>query len=233
MSIAVEFAEVSKLYRDNLIVDNVSFSLKTNTITTLIGPNGAGKTTIAKLLLRVEKPTTGQIIYHDKVTLSYVPQRIYLNHSLPISVSDFLHCTALHNEGNTELIMDFVKINDIKDKQLFTLSGGQMQKVIIAASLLQKANLIVFDEPTQGLDVSSQQQFYELIKIVKQQRKVTIFIISHDLHTIIPTADQVLCLNRHICCSDGNVKQLSTSSKFTASNSQLGIYTHNHDHTHN
>ncbi len=234
MTKVVEFKEVSKFYGSNLIVENISFTISKNTITSLIGPNGAGKTTVAKLVLGIELPTTGNIIKQNNLSLSYVPQKINLNYNLPITVNEFLYYIAPNWLKNAEEIIDFINFDFTKDKQLISLSGGQMQRVAIAASLLKKASLMVLDEPTQGLDIIGQQQLYTLLTEIKKKRKASILIISHDLHTVMPTSDQVLCINQHICCSNNYQNNRDvTSGSLTTLNSQLGIYTHNHDHTHN
>ncbi|KJV56280.1 ABC transporter family protein [Orientia chuto str. Dubai] len=236
--VIVEFKQVSKSYRCNYqAINNISFKISANEITTLIGPNGAGKTTVAKLLLGIEQPTSGDIVKQSRISVSYVPQKINLNYNLPINVSEFLlHVTSGYQNIFTQ-VMDFINFEIIKNTQLIDLSGGQMQKVAIAASLLRKSDLIVLDEPTQGLDVIAQQQLYDLLKECKQKHKTTIFIISHDLHTVMSNTDQVLCINQHICCSRYLFKYSKNNKEgtnnLTKLGSQIGIYSHNHDHTHN
>ncbi|CAM81005.1 metal ABC transporter ATP-binding protein [Orientia tsutsugamushi] len=237
MTIA-EFKKVSKSYSHNYqAIKDINFKIKANEITTLVGPNGAGKTTVAKLLLGLEQPTSGDIVKQDWISLSYVPQKIHLNYNLPINVSEFLSYVASNHQNTVTQVMDFINFEFIKNKQLTDLSGGQMQRVAIAASLLKESDLIVLDEPTQGLDVIAQQQLYDLLKKCKQIRKTAIFIISHDLHTVMLNTDQVLCINQHICCSSYLFKYSKENRACVANlmelDSQIGIYTHNHDHTHN
>lgn len=237
MTIA-EFKKVSKAYSSHYqAIKDINFKIKANEITTLVGPNGAGKTTVAKLLLGLEQPTSGDIVKQDGISLSYVPQKIHLNDNLPINVSEFLSYVASNHQNTLTQVMDFINFEFIKNKQLADLSGGQMQRVAIAASLLKESDLIVLDEPTQGLDVIAQQQLYDLLKKCKQIRKTAIFIISHDLHTVMLNTDQVLCINQHICCSSYLFKYSKENRAYVANlrelDSQIGIYTHNHDHTHN
>ncbi|KJV93302.1 ABC transporter family protein [Orientia tsutsugamushi str. UT76] len=160
-----------------------------------------------------------------------------MNDNLPINVSEFLSYVASNHQNTVTQVMDFINFEFIKNKQLTDLSGGQMQRVAIAASLLKESDLIVLDEPTQGLDVIAQQQLYDLLKKCKQIRKTAIFIISHDLHTVMLNTDQVLCINQHICCSSYLFKYSKENGSYVANlrelDSQIGIYTHNHDHTHN
>ncbi|KJV75816.1 ABC transporter family protein [Orientia tsutsugamushi str. TA763] len=174
MTIA-EFKKVSKAYSSHYqAIKDINFKIKANEITTLVGPNGAGKTTVAKLLLGLEQPTSGDIVKQDGISLSYVPQKIHLNDNLPINVSEFLSYVASNHQNTLTQVMDFINFEFIKNKQLADLSGGQMQRVAIAASLLKESDLIVLDEPTQGLDVIAQQQLYDLLKKCKQIRKTAI-----------------------------------------------------------
>ena len=228
----IEFRNVSKKFGNELPINNVSFTVKKNNITTIIGPNGAGKTTIVRLILCLEKPTSGKIIVEPKLKIGYVPQKFALSLDLPITVKKFLDLLAPNSfNNNIKEIDSFVDLEYLKNQEISKLSGGQFQKIILAYSMLSKPDLIILDEPLQSLDVTSQQEFYQLINLIRKRLGITIFMISHDLFTVIKNSDQVICLNGHICCS-GIPNEIMPNSDFSNALFSLGFYTHNHDHKH-
>ncbi len=228
----IKFYNVSKKFGNKLPINNVSFTVKKNNITTLIGPNGAGKTTIVRLILGLEKPTSGEIIIDPKLKIGYVPQKFNLSSDLPITVKKLLDLLAPNNPANDmKEIHSFIDLERLKDQEISMLSGGQFQKVVLASSLLSKLDLIILDEPLQSLDVTSQQEFYQIISLIRKKLDITIFMISHDLFTVIKNSDQVICLNGHICCT-GTPNAITPNSDFSNALSSLGFYTHHHDHKH-
>ncbi|WP_342224653.1 metal ABC transporter ATP-binding protein [Rickettsia endosymbiont of Urophora cardui] len=228
----IEFYNVSKKFGNKLPINNVSFTVKKNNITTLIGPNGAGKTTIVRLMLGLERPTSGEIIIDPRLKIGYVPQKFNLSSDLPITVKKFLDLLAPNNLTNDiKEVHSFIDLERLKDQEISTLSGGQFQKIVLASSLLSKPDLIILDEPLQSLDVTSQQEFYQLISLIRKKLDITVFMISHDLFTVIKNSDQVICLNGHICCT-GTPNAITPNSDFSNALSSLGFYTHHHDHKH-
>lgn len=219
----ISFKSVSKNYGNEVIIDNVSFSLDQGSITTLVGPNGAGKTTIARLILDIEKPTSGTIIRSSR-KYSYIPQKIAFDSNIPLDVSSLVKYLARSNVKDVANTTGFAQLNELANKQISTLSGGQLQKVLLATAILSKPQLIVLDEPTQGLDIKAQEELYLLLSEIRKQFDIAIFMISHDLHTVMQNSDKVLCLNHHICCSG--------KPESGAIVSQIGLYTHHHNHTH-
>lgn len=227
MDFIANFQNVSRSYDGQVIIDEVSFALERETITTLIGPNGAGKTTIAKLLLGIQKPNSG-IISRNFVKAAYAPQYIRLNHDIPLTAGNFLNYLS-PNYASSPLIKEvlaFVNFDSIKDKQINILSGGQRQRLILASAILKSPDLLVLDEPTQALDISGQQEFYSLLEKIRFQLRASIFIISHDLFTVMKDCNQVLCLNHHICC-----KGLPTHTVIKGIEG-VSFYNHQHDHRH-
>lgn len=227
MTSVVEFSEVSKKYGKELVIDKVSFQVQPATITTLIGPNGAGKTTIARLMLAIESPSSGRVMLHGN-KCAYIPQKIGFNSCLPMDVRSLIKYLSKDKVSKAENVMAFARLKDLSDKPINELSGGELQKVFLAASMLGDPELIVLDEPTQGLDISAQQEFYTLLEEIRLDRKVAIFMISHDLYAVMKNSDQVLCLNHHICCSG----KPETKKRVGSTLSQIGLYTHHHDHNH-
>lgn len=227
MTQTTSFNNVSHSYGKQLIIDQVSFTLETGTITTLIGPNGAGKTTIAKLLLGIEKPIYGSVL-HCTSKVSYAPQNIKINNNLPMTAKGFLKYIAPQYESSplAKEVLEFMNFHTIQDKQINILSGGQRQGLVLASAILQSPELLVLDEPTQALDINGQQEFYKLLEKIRFSLGSTIFIISHDLFTVMKNSDQVLCLNHHICC-----KGMPTHTVIKGIDG-VSFYSHHHDHKH-
>jgi zinc transport system ATP-binding protein len=215
-------------------MDNVSFKLKKGEITTLIGQNGTGKTTLAKIILGLESYDQGKLIIRNKLKIGYVPQKLDFGFSMPITSKDLLKILA--PDGNIDHLSDigltdFIHYKKIKNTDISRISGGELQKLILAGTLLNKPDLLILDEPTQFLDVTSQQNFYRLLGSLKAKLGLTIFMISHDLFTVMKNSDQVLCLNKHICCS-GKPADMDNDIDFKNALSEIGVYIHKHDHQH-
>ena len=229
----VENAGVS--INDKSLVKGVSFEIKKGEIVTLIGPNGSGKSTTAKIALGIYKKIDGKVKkYTDKI--GYVPQKISIDWTLPIRVLDFMTLTEELTQDQINIALNLTGVEHLKDKSLSNLSGGEFQRVLIARAISKKPELLVLDEPVQGVDFKGEIALYELIKQISEKMKCGILLISHDLHVVMSATDFVLCLNGHVCCS-GAPHKVVKDSKYKelfgdrASNI-LSLYEHNHDHTH-
>jgi zinc transport system ATP-binding protein len=232
MDILVEFKSLSKSFGHKLLVDNVSFKLKKGEITTLIGQNGAGKTTLAKIILKLENYNKGELIIRDNLRIGYVPQKLDFGFTMPITSKGLLD--ILSPNGNKDEIInlcDFINYDKIKDTDISEISGGELQKLMLAGTLMNKPDLIILDEPKQFLDVTSQQEFYRLLERLRDTTQLTTFMISHDLFTVMKNSDQVICLNGHVCCS-GKPTDLDNNINFKNALSEIGVYIHKHDHEH-
>ena len=218
----ITFNKIAKKYQERTVLKDITFTIKQNTITILLGPNGAGKSTLARILLRLTMPSSGSIIYKGNVTMGYVPQRAALSATMPMSCSDFLELMRgdVARMIQTGLICNR-KWQQIRRLQLTDISGGQLQRLMLAISIAQRPDLLVLDEPLTHLDLDSQEQFYQSLLYAKS-RGITIFMISHDLHNVFGCADQVVCLNHHVCCT-GAPKD--PDGIFT-------LYQHTHNHKH-
>ncbi len=227
MSAAVIFSDISHNYGAYSVLEEVSFSLQPRTITTLVGPNGAGKTTIARLLLGLEQPSSGTIERHNE-HLAYVPQKLSINPDLPLTAGGFLRYISPNHKKLeiSEEILSFANIQILKDEQIINLSGGQLQRLVLASAILKTPEILVLDEPTQGLDINGQEEFYSILEKTRQLFGTTIFIISHDLFTVMKKSDQVLCLNHHLCCRGRPTHTVVKGAE------NIGIYSHQHDHKH-
>ena len=229
----VENAGVS--INDKSLVKGVSFEIKQGEIVTLIGPNGSGKSTTAKIALGIYKKIDGKVKkYTNKI--GYVPQKISIDWTLPIRVLDFMTLTEELTQDQINISLNLTGVEHLKDKSLSNLSGGEFQRVLIARAISKKPELLVLDEPVQGVDFKGEIALYELIKQISEKMKCGILLISHDLHVVMSATDFVLCLNGHVCCS-GAPHKVVKDSKYKelfgdrASNI-LSLYEHKHDHTH-
>lgn len=235
----LEFIKLQKIYVNfskRSILSNISMSLVSNQIITLIGPNGAGKSTLVRIILGLIKPNSGSIFHYPNLSIGYVPQKLYFNPFLPITVDRFMRLSNKSNNDEIQLILNRVKAGSLQSCKLEQLSGGEMQRVLLAKALLKKPDLLVLDEPTQGVDISGQLSLYELINQIRYELKCSIFMVSHDLNLVMAKTDEVICLNNHICCS-GTPENVFKNKEFISifgsqRSKELSIYRHDHNHFH-
>ena len=220
---------------DKSLVKGVSFEVKQSEIVTLIGPNGSGKSTTAKIALGIYKNIDGKVkTYTDKI--GYVPQKISIDWTLPIRVLDFMSLTENLTQDQINNALNLTGVEHLKDKSLSNLSGGEFQRVLIARAISKQPELLVLDEPVQGVDFKGEIALYELIKKITEKMKCGILLISHVLLVVMSATDFVICLNGHVCCS-GTPQKVIKDNKYKelfgdrASNI-LSLYEHKHDHTH-
>ena len=234
-NILVKLDNVGISINDKWLVKGVSLQVEKNKIVTLIGPNGSGKSTTAKIALGIYKKIQGKVEkYTNKV--GYVPQKISIDWTLPLRVKDFMTLTeSLDNETITEAL-SLTGVIHLKEKNLSDLSGGEFQRVLLARAISKKPELLVLDEPVQGVDFTGEIALYELIKKICDELKCGILLISHDLHTVMTATDHVVCLNGHVCCSGSPIdvaKNNEYKALFGEQASQiLTRYEHKHDHIH-
>ena len=231
----VKLDNVGISINDKWLVKGVSLQVEKNKIVTLIGPNGSGKSTTAKIALGIYKKIQGKVEkYTDKV--GYVPQKISIDWTLPLRVKDFMTLTeSLDNETITEAL-SLTGVIHLKEKNLSDLSGGEFQRVLLARAISKKPELLVLDEPVQGVDFTGEIALYELIKKICDELNCGILLISHDLHTVMTATDHVVCLNGHVCCS-GSPMDVAKNNEYKAlfgeqASQILTRYEHRHDHIH-
>jgi zinc transport system ATP-binding protein len=232
--ILVQLNDITVKFQQHIALQNVSLLVPRGRIITLIGPNGAGKSTLVRVVLGLLKPQAGNINRQPGIRIGYMPQRLKIDPILPLTVTRFLQLSGVHNHSTIQNVTREVNIAPILRRSLFNLSGGEMQRVLLARALLRQPDLLVLDEPIQGVDVNGQYELYELIAQIRQQRGCGILMVSHDLHLVMAATDYVICLNQQVCCSGhpATVTQHPNYLKLfgTRAAEDLAIYTHHHNH---
>ena len=218
------------------LVRGISLEINQGEIVTLIGPNGSGKTTTAKMILNILNTDEG-LVKGNASKMAYVPQKINIDWTMPLRVIDFMKITnSLNNTQITESL-SMTGVDELLYNQIHSLSGGEFQRVLIARAIAKKPDLLVLDEPVQGVDFNGEIALYNLIKEISVNLNCGILLISHDMHFVMSTTDHVICLNGHICCSGSPsnvVKNPEYIKLFGQHNSEtLSYYQHRHDHSHN
>ena len=217
------------------LVEGVSLEVKKGKIIPLIGPNGSGKSTTAKIALGIYKDIEGSVDKHTN-KVGYVPQKITIDWTLPLRVKDFMILTEVLKEEEIDDALSLTGVMHLKNKNLGNLSGGEFQRVLLARAISKKPELLVLDEPVQGVDYTGEIALYELIKKISDTLNCGILLISHDLHTVMTATDHVVCLNGHVCCS-GTPKDVVKNNEYKSlfgdrASQILSIYEHKHDHVH-
>lgn len=213
------------------LLQDISLELRQGEIVTVIGPNGAGKTTLLRLLLGLTRPTGGSVWRRPGLRLGYMPQRLHIDASMPMSVLRFLQLGGAAADARAALAE--VGAARLANARLADLSGGEMQRVLLARACARKPQLLVLDEPTQGVDVGGQTEVYQLIAALRDQLHCGVLLVSHDLHLVMAATDKVLCINQHLCC-EGHPEQVSRDPAYLELfGDKLALYTHEHDHAHN
>lgn len=228
--------DVNLTLNNNSLLESVNLQLHAGEIMTVVGPNGAGKTTLLRVALGLQKPTTGQVKMADDVTLGYVPQKLHIDPTFPITVKRFLALAKCAKQCDFNLLLKDVGAQHVIDSPLQNLSGGELQRVLMARALMREPDILVLDEPVQGVDVHGQVELYDLISRVRTERNCAILMVSHDLHLVMASTDRVLCLNRHICCT-GTPEVVVNDPAYTAlfgpyAARHLAIYVHDKQHQH-
>jgi zinc transport system ATP-binding protein len=232
----IEVKDLSVSYGAQKVLSGVSLSVAAGEIVTIVGPNGSGKTSLLRAIIGAVKPTHGHIDRAEGIKLGYVPQRLHIDETLPMTVSRFLKLAG--GVGRTEIdqALKQAGVPDLSRAQLSKLSGGQFQRVLLARALIGKPDLLLLDEATQGLDQRGSAAFYKQIEKVRQDTGCAILMISHELHVVMSASDRVICLNGHVCC-EGTPAVVASAPEYralfgTGTGGALALYRHEHDHGH-
>jgi zinc transport system ATP-binding protein len=218
------------------LLSSVDLTVARGEIVSLIGPNGAGKTTLIRALLGVLRPTGGMVLRARGLVVGYVPQRLHLDPVLPLTVERFLTIGLASSRDALAAALGEVGATHLGRAPMHELSGGELQRALLARALLRQPDLLILDEPGQGLDFSGQIEAYRLIEQIRDGRGCGVLLVSHDLHIVMAATDRVLCLNRHVCCS-GRPEAVSRHPEYMAlfgphAAAGLAVYAHTHDHAH-
>ena len=218
------------------LVRGVDLSISRGEIVTLIGPNGSGKSTTARTAIGVLKPSEGTVFRHPGLKVGYVPQKLAIDWTLPLTVRRLMTLTQPHSQAAINTALEAVGAAHLANAQVQALSGGEFQRALLARAMLGKPDLLVLDEPVQGVDFSGEIALYELISRIRDETGCGILLISHDLHVVMAATDTVVCLNGHVCCR-GTPHSIVTSPEYVRlfgarAEGALALYRHNHDHTH-
>jgi zinc transport system ATP-binding protein len=218
------------------ILKDVCLQVNEHDFITIIGPNGAGKSMLLKCLMGFYKPDFGEVETKKNLKIGYVAQRLNANQTLPITVLGFLKLCKKVTNLEIEEIAKEAEISKILNKQLYVLSGGELQRVLLARALLNNPEVLILDEPAQNLDISGQLAFYKLLKEVYDKRKISILMVSHDLHLVMASTKQVICLFHHVCCA-GEPQVIAKDPEFIAlfgndMAKMMAVYNHHHNHSH-
>lgn len=218
------------------ILENVSCRIDSGEIISLIGPNGAGKTSLLKVALGLMKADSGTVTRDADLRIGYMPQKLIVDRTFPLSVARFMRLTGRYTDQQLQQSLDGVGAGRLLNAGLADLSGGELQRVLLGRALLRRPQLLVLDEPVQGVDVQGQIELFELIGRLRDDFGCAVLMVSHDLHLVMAATDRVLCLNQHICCT-GTPEAVQRDEQFLklfgpAVLSQLAIYSHDAEHPH-
>lgn len=227
---------ISVSYGANKVLRDVSLTVEPGEIVTVVGPNGSGKTTLLRLLIGAASPSSGRVTHKPGLRIGYVPQKLHIDPTLPITVERFLRLPGGTTREACTAALERAGVPGLSQRQMSALSGGQFQRVLLARALINKPDLLLLDEATQGLDQPGSAAFYLQIEEVRQKTGCAILMISHELHVVMAASDRVICLNGHVCC-EGTPELVSAAPEYralfgTGTGGALALYRHEHDHTH-
>ncbi|MFD2173177.1 ATP-binding cassette domain-containing protein [Rhodobacter lacus] len=236
MTALITAEKLSVRHGEATVLSGVDFTITKGEIVTVVGPNGSGKSTLIRALIGLEPAATGQVTRAPGLVIGYVPQKLHIDAGLPITVRRFLSLPRRVSDAAAAAALARTGVPGLGSRQLARLSGGQFQRVLLARALLTRPDILILDEPTQGLDQPGTAGFYRLIEEVRRETGVAVLMVSHDLHVVMAASDRVVCLNGHVCC-EGAPKVVSAAPEYRAlfglgTGGAFALYRHVHDHDH-
>lgn len=232
----VDIRDLAVRLGGHMALQGVSLKIESGEIITIVGPNGSGKSTLLRVIIGALKPTSGKIQKSDNLRIGYVPQRLHIDPTLPMTVDRFLGLPHRVKAAQTSQALEHAGVPELATRQMSRLSGGQFQRVLLARALMNQPELLILDEATQGLDQPGSASFYRQIENVRQQLGCAVLMVSHDLHVVMSASDRVICLNGHVCC-EGKPEHVASAPEYRAlfgegTRGALALYRHHHSHTH-
>tara|TARA_R110002051_G_scaffold175479_1_gene245448 strand:+ start:196 stop:945 length:750 start_codon:yes stop_codon:yes gene_type:complete len=218
------------------VLEDINIAIEAGEIVTIVGPNGSGKSSLLRVLIGALKPTSGSVKRAPDLRIGYVPQKLQIDATLPLTVRGFLNLPRRQSSGVVAAALTQAGVSDLAKKQMADLSGGQFQRVLLARALLDKPDILILDEATQGLDQPGSAAFYRQIEDVRSEMGCAVLMVSHDLHVVMAASDRVLCLNGHVCC-EGTPEIVADAPEYralfgTGTQGALALYRHEHTHSH-
>lgn len=218
------------------VLHDVSMQVAPGEIVTILGPNGSGKSTLLRALLGIQPVARGAVRRAEGLAIGYMPQKLHIDRTMPLTARRFLSLPRRHSRADSLAMLARVGVAEVAERPMAGLSGGQLQRVLLARALLTGPRILVLDEPTQGLDQPGEAAFYRLIEEVRAETGAAVLMVSHDLHVVMSASDRVICLNGHICC-EGAPRVVSSAPEYRAlfglgTKGALALYQHSHDHDH-
>lgn len=231
--ILIKISDLDIQYSGKKVLQNLNLSLNEREIVTIVGPNGSGKTTLFKAIIGTATISSGKVELKPNLKIGYVPQQLNIDGSLPLTVSRFLQIAQQNDQKAYKNALRVVGIESILGTQVSNLSGGQMQRVLLARAILNRPEVLLLDEATRGLDQPGAAAFYRLVENIRKETGCAILMISHDLHVVMAASDRVICLNGHICC-EGAPQTVATSPQYKALfgtdvDGAFALYQHSHN----
>lgn len=232
----VSVENLSIRYGENTVLSHVTLHIAAGEIVTIVGPNGSGKTSLLRAIIGAVQPQKGRVTRGKDVQLGYVPQKLHIDPTLPMTVTRFLTLPRGATPSDIDEALEQAGVPNLADAQMSRLSGGQFQRVLLARALIGKPQLLLLDEATQGLDQPGSAAFYRQIETVRRDTGCAILMISHELHVVMSASDRVVCLNGHVCC-EGTPEVVASAPEYRAlfgsgTMGALALYRHDHDHDH-
>lgn len=220
----------------HIALSNINMSIDKGEIVTLVGPNGSGKSTLLRTIVGAITPSSGAVKKSAQLKIGYVPQKLHIDATLPMTVARFLCLPNRHNTATITETLELVGLPTLENRQMTGLSGGQFQRVLLARAILLKPDILILDEATQGLDQLGSAAFYRLIENLRTELGCAILMVSHELHVVMSASDRVICLNGHVCCH-GTPEIVASTPEYralfgTGTQGALALYRHEHNHSH-
>ncbi|QFU00233.1 Zinc import ATP-binding protein ZnuC [Halomonas sp. THAF5a] len=218
------------------VLEGIDLRLDRGEIVTLVGPNGSGKSTLLRTIIGAVRPAGGRLVRQPGLTIGYVPQRLAIDPTLPMTVTRFLNLPRRHSAQTLRQALERAGVPGLGRQQVTNLSGGQFQRILLARALLEQPDLLLLDEATQGLDHRGTADFYRQIERVRREVGCAVLMVSHELHVVMRASDRVVCLNRHVCCQ-GTPERVLASPAYRElfgpdTVDALAFYRHAHNHIH-